>query len=462
MFVNGPLSDATHDYLVIGLGPAGVTLALELGKGSKRVLVLESGEEGQSRGELANSIGYGHYSGTYWNAHSVRAPGGTSNVWSGWCTTLRDIDFDNPAVGVSWPISRSDLLPYYRRAADILDRHGSIVDFEKSLFGGFLYRPYSRNSPTRFIGKYVDVLRNSATIDVVGGCTAVGFDAVDSRRFVRAVRYFHHASGTTHQLSVTAAQSIVLAAGGIGNAQLLLQPRSDGSVPVGNESGQVGKFIMEHPHFYDAAEVVLDEDLDRHAPPVEFGRSEHTLVADSTTSTTHRLFGCSLTCHGMTTGHELTEYLSRESGRPFYHYRVDLRAEMLPSPGNRVFLTGERDRTGLYRPGVRCVIDAGDFMNAETTLRVFGEALIQAKKGRIRILNDRIYKQLRGGGHIMGTTTMGSSASASVVDRNCRVHGYGNLFIVGSSVFPTGGYANPTLTIVALALRLAEQLATRG
>ena len=216
---------------------------------------------------------------------------------------------------------------------------------------------------------------------------------------------------------------------------------------------------MEHPHFYEAAECVLDEDLDRYAPPASFGRWEHTLVADDAVSKTHQLYGCSLQCHGKTTEHELATYLSNESGKLFYHYGIDLRAEMLPSPSNRVFLTGERDRSGLDRPGVRCVIDARDFMNAEMTLRVFGDMLIRLQKGRVRIRNDRIYKQLRGGGHILGTTTMGTSASRSVVDGNCRVHGYANLYIAGSSVFPSGGYANPTLTIVALALRLAERIA---
>jgi len=57
---------------------------------------------------------------------------------------------------------------------------------------------------------------------------------------------------------------------------------------------------------------------------------------------------------------------------------------------------------------------------------------------------------------------MGTSAATSVVDRDCRVHGYGNLWVAGSSVFPTGGYANPTLTIVALGLRLADALAREG
>jgi choline dehydrogenase-like flavoprotein len=120
---------------------------------------------------------------------------------------------------------------------------------------------------------------------------------------------------------------------------------------------------------------------------------------------------------------------------------------------------GERDRAGLFRPGMRCVLDARDFLNAEVTLRLLGERLIASQKGRLRVDNDRIYFSPRGGGHTMGTTRMGDNPSTSVVDRHCRVHGYANLFVAGSSVFPTGGYANPTLTIVALALRLGERLA---
>ena len=94
----------------------------------------------------------------------------------------------------------------------------------------------------------------------------------------------------------------------------------------------------------------------------------------------------------------------------------------------------------------------------ETTLRLLGESLIASEKGRVRIDNERLYQQPTGGGHIMGTTRMGTNRSNSVVDSDCRVHGYENLFVAGSSVFPTGGYANPTLTILALALRLADTL----
>jgi choline dehydrogenase-like flavoprotein len=67
-----------------------------------------------------------------------------------------------------------------------------------------------------------------------------------------------------------------------------------------------------------------------------------------------------------------------------------------------------------------------------------------------------------GGGHHMGTTRMADDPTRGVVDRNCRVHGLDNLYVIGGSVFPTGGAANPTLTIVALTLRLAEHLKSRG
>ena len=60
----------------------------------------------------------------------------------------------------------------------------------------------------------------------------------------------------------------------------------------------------------------------------------------------------------------------------------------------------------------------------------------------------------------MGTTRMSTRPDEGIVDTDCRLHGYANLYLAGSSVFPTGGHANPTLTIVALALRLADHLST--
>ena len=448
-----------YDCYVIGSGPAGITLALELAKANKKVLLFESGTAIDARADMPNAINYGHLRDGWWDRHSIRTLGGTSKVWTGWCVTLRERDFDNPAVGVRWPITRPELVPYYRRATEVLDRDPSIVDVETPLVPGFVYRPFSRAAPTRFGLKYFDVLEKSSTIHVALASSVVGLDADTSRSAVRTLTYFHHSSGTTHQLAIDPAQPVVLAGGGISNAQLLLQPRSDGAVPVGNESDQAGKFLMEHPHFRRVAELVLDEDLNLQPRPAAFGGATHAMVPDDALTMQHGLFGCSVDCQDQTTDHPMVEYLSREHGKPFYHYTSTVRSEMLPSASNRVFLTGERDAAGFYRPGVRCIFNAGDFLNAETMLRLLGESLIESKKGRVRIHNDRLYQLADGGGHIMGTTRMGTSRSTSVVDRDCRVHGYRNLFVAGSSVFPTGGYANPTLTIVALSLRLADTLA---
>jgi choline dehydrogenase-like flavoprotein len=114
MFLADRFDGAAYDCFIIGSGPAGLTAALALGEAGRRVLVFESGDADVPRNELSNSVGYGHYSGAYWNLHWIRALGGTSNVWTGWCVTEREIDFDNPAVGVKWPIERAKLVPYWQ------------------------------------------------------------------------------------------------------------------------------------------------------------------------------------------------------------------------------------------------------------------------------------------------------------------------------------------------------------
>jgi hypothetical protein len=462
MFVSAGVAAHAYDCIVIGAGPAGLTVGLALARAKRKVLILESGYGDRARTDLAGCLGYGHYSGEYWNGHSIRSLGGTSSVWTGWCTTLTDLDFDNPAVGVRWPIAYADLVPYWRQAAPILDHKAGFVDFERPLMPGFVYRPIPTEPPTRFAEKYGALLRDSTDIGVVLGCAVTGLDGNAGRSAVTGIRYRDPRSNAPQTLAIHPGQRVVVAAGGIGVAQLLLQPRADGAVPVGNESGLVGRFLMEHPQFTDAGECVLDAALDEYWPKENTGTGIHALGADRTLSLEHGLYGCSLQCARKTPDHDMARYLSAGAGRTFYHYRITARSEMRPSADNHVFLTGERDAAGLYRPAARCVLDARDFENVERTMRLLATRLIETGTGRVRINNDRIYKGVGGGGHIMGTTRMGDDPSTSVADRDCRVHGYTNFFLAGSSLFPSGGFANPTLTIVALALRLADTLAKAG
>lgn len=153
-----------------------------------------------------------------------------------------------------------------------------------------------------------------------------------------------------------------------------------------------------------------------------------------------------------------------EGGRYALHYH----AEHLPGPQSRVTLASETDALGVPRLTIDlryCDRDAESVLRAHELL---DKSLRAARLGRLdyRIAeNERmqaILTQAGDGFHQLGTTRMGEHPDTSVVDRNCRVHGISNLYIASTSVFPSSGQANPTLLVVAMALRLAEHLTTSG
>ena len=459
MFLDDLPGAPRYDAVILGAGPAGVSCAMALAAAGRRVLILEAGGSQASAGD--HSVGYGHFSGGYWNQHWVRGLGGTSQVWTGWCPMPRPLDFDNPAVGVRWPIAYEAMTPYWRRAAPILDHDAAFAGYEAPFVPGFAYRPVPTMPPTRFAEKFLPALQASTQIDVLLDRPIVGLDANAGRSALTALTLGRR-DGTTRRLEVTPAQPVVLAAGGMGNAQLLMLPRGDGAVSAGNESGMAGRYLMEHPQFTLAGEVVTDAELDRLWPADNHGAGMHVLVATPALAVARGLMGAGLQCSRKTADHEMARFFTAARGRPHFHYEITVRGEMRPVADNRVVPTAERDAFGLPRLAAHCVVDAGDFRNAEDTLRALGETLLRLDRGRVRVNNDRIYLRVDGQGHTLGTTRMGADPSTSVVDADCRVHGYANLFVAGSSVFPSGGYANPTLTIVALALRLADTLAGKA
>ena len=121
-------------------------------------------------------------------------------------------------------------------------------------------------------------------------------------------------------------------------------------------------------------------------------------------------------------------------------------------------LTEKRDRLGKNHVALNWQLSEIDKYSIKRAHEIIGEELGRAGLGRLRITFDEDVPLLNGGWHHMGITRMHVDPKQGVVDANCRVHGISNLYIAGSSVFPTAGYANPTLTIVALAVRLADHM----
>ena len=135
---------------------------------------------------------------------------------------------------------------------------------------------------------------------------------------------------------------------------------------------------------------------------------------------------------------------------------VYARCEQTPNPSSRVTLDGTRDRLGVPRPRLDWRIADSDLAAVDTWTDTLDRALRDSGFGHFVRSDWR--RKFVGGPHHMGTTRMSSSPADGVVDANCKVHSVDNLYVTGSSVFTTGGHANPSLTMLALTLRLAAHL----
>jgi choline dehydrogenase-like flavoprotein len=147
---------------------------------------------------------------------------------------------------------------------------------------------------------------------------------------------------------------------------------------------------------------------------------------------------------------------------PAGRYSLDFHAEQEPLAASRVTLTEERDELGTPRVMIDWRYSALDLKTVRESVRLFAQDIQRCGVGRFEYDAESIESEMLRygayGGHHLGTTRMGDDVRTSVVDRNCRIHGVDNLYVAGGAVFPTSSQANPTLTIVALAARLAAHL----
>ncbi len=150
--------------------------------------------------------------------------------------------------------------------------------------------------------------------------------------------------------------------------------------------------------------------------------------------------------------------LKEDSGVYFLKYA----AEQSPNINSRVSLSNERDSLGMLRLHVDYRLQECDFQSVYDAHNLLDQELRRQQCGYLTPLRPDVINHIReqtgDGIHQIGTTRMADEPSNGVVDQDCRVHGIANLFIASSSVFPTSGHANPTLTIVAIAARVADHL----
>jgi len=473
------ISNVKYDVCVCGTGPAGITTARKLALRGKKVLLVEGG--GLEYSDQSQDIYDGKNVGRlYWGiqAFRLRYFGGTSNHWSGRCGVLDAIDFEpREYFGLpGWPISREQVMHGLAEAQDIVDIGGKDLspfddpEFQTSLFrqSGFALSP-----PTRFSKKYDAEIRRSDKIDFFYNANLVDLRLTDDLSRVRGLLVKNY-NGDIVEVS---AKRFVLALGAIETARILLNANSQMAAGVGNNSGMVGRCFMEHlnvpigrfivtaPEFWQNAvalvpttEFMVKNNIGNgilsfgpNANPVSYGRLR--VLKQFLRET-----GCTLPAL-VEIARKVVSFDCPGDGL------ITSLIEQTPNPDSRVGLSNELDKLGLRRVQLNWQINDRD----KRTIRVLAieaaKEMARLNRARIKlapfIIDPNLEMEVDVHAHQMGTTRMSNDPRYGVVNENCQVHGVENLYLIGSSVFSTGGGTNPTLTIVLLAIRLAEFLGSQ-
>jgi choline dehydrogenase-like flavoprotein len=508
-----PQVDVDADICIVGAGAAGITLTLELIDQPLRVVVLEGG--GLQADEWSQQLYQGASTGQPYYALDecrVRYLGGSTNTRGGWCRPLDATDFAArdwlPHSG--WPITRDTLMPYYERA------HAACklgpCDYDASRWnapGASLVPMQAREvadtmvhvGPTRFGQEYRPALERAANVRLLLHASALEILMDPSHR--TAVRLV--AGTSVSERFTVRAGAFVLAAGGIENARLLLASRRRRWSGIGNERDLVGRFFAEHLHV-PVAQLVPRHGMHGFYAVHRAGTGTirgAVSVTDSARQRRH-LLGWALTFHNADDPHDVLsptrlepayESLAvlaralrgRERPRRLLHHLgtvaagadsaaalaykklrrpparqfiVGCRAEQSPNPDSRVMLDDSVDAFGMPRARLHWQLTARDWESFDRAQSLWRRELTTAgaEFSPVGLADEPWTSKMTPGAHHMGTTRMDPDPSRGVVNEDCRVHGTTNVFVSGSSVFPTAGWAPPTLTIVALALRLADHL----
>ena len=497
---------------MIGAGAAGITLTRRLLAAGRTVVLLESG--GLDYEASVAALGAGENVGAdYYDLEDSRLRffGGTTAIWGGRCAELDPIDLEKrdyvPHSG--WPIPYAELERWYREARPLFGLPAEKPSPELFRSAGVpLPRFAELETPlwtfdrrfNRFAWPSCADLEADPKCQIVTHATVTRIVQMD--RGIERVEARALGSGG----ATVRAKAFVLAAGGIENPRLLLA--SD----IGNGHDQVGRYFMEHPHARGGRVVqgaawpllkafgrrhrIGGQDLAALITPGETLQRREGILNTSLTVVARQPRGrrqfvgmkaYSGLKHSMAPtkrGRALWMVTKKAAGwaqrhvdpaRPWLLHKLGsvdvallVRAEQAPNPESRVTLTGDTDAVGVPRVALNWRLSEIDIRSVKVLVETLGAELARLGMGGVEPAewlssgawqtDPLISSHPIGGYHHMGTTRMGDDPKSSVTDADGRVHDVGNLWMAGSSLFPTGSWANPTLTIAALALRTAERI----
>lgn len=536
MTVEAPTKSLDTDVCIVGGGAAGLSIADALAGEPYRVLVVEGG--GAAPNPSLDAISAAENAGLPYDQLEdarARSLGGNSRLWfldvAGRpglrLRSLDPVDLEpKPWVTQSgWPISWNSLEPFDRAARRFFGLGAQLSDDASGspLGSESLFRParWEYSPSARVHDDAVERIRSASNTCILTGAHVTSLVVADGGAGVTGVRARR---GPADEMSLddgggsvgigadpwveVNAKVVVLAAGAVEAARLVLLAQRDHPRWIQGEDGPVGRYFMEHPHFelgscrYRTgalatwARAAAPEYRDGH-------QTELQLVTSSSARRTSPILGMAIefllddTSPGLAAS-SLIRRSVRTRRRPGHlgarlgdlvtdvptvarvHWqrarrgsadasllrhdaptfvRLQAMSEQVPNPDSRVTLSDRLDAFGIPMPRLRWVVSRPDLESIRALGHRLSADVRRATGTKLRLESiDWITESMRGGWHHMGTMRMSDSPRVGVVDSNCRVHGVANLFVAGSAVFPTSGFANPTLSLVAVSLRLADHL----
>jgi choline dehydrogenase-like flavoprotein len=462
----------TADVAIVGGGMCGLALARELSlRTSWRIVVLESG--GLQRDPTTDALNEGTASihdpygsvrrfDDHLSDSRCRVLGGSGQLWGGKCAELDPIDLEPRAwiEGSGWPFDLDQLKPYLDRACAWLEiptfssrtvttsntqRPPLQVNRGRTLTTGM--RRFTALTP-RASGNRFDAFVHRCTtaprVSVLYHATVTQLLIDTKERRVDGVMARLRPRGSL----LVRATRVVLAAGGLENARLLLNCHFD---PVLRNAGRyfTGHAMFRQLHSQQAVTVFTpsvtcpDLSLYTHKDPAQL---QGVLQLTRTTLRREKLPSCSLTLEP-----------PASPGGPLAAWFM---CEQRPHRESRVQLASRLDDYDVPRLHLDWRFQRADLEDLGRAVSTFAAELREHGVGELTYAFDPscIVTHLESARHHMGTTRIHRDSELGVVDEHCRTHALGNLYCVGTSVLPTSGIANPTLTILALTLRLADHL----
>lgn len=507
-----------YDICIIGSGVAGLSIVNEFINDSTRVVVLEGGgnkDESRSQKIYQSDVVGEEHDGVH-NGR-FRVFGGTSTRWGGQLMTYRrdDLEYRDYITNSGWPINYDSLAPYYKRAESIMKVND--LSYECDLWdelkvkpvpfisNNFIYRfskwaSFKNRNLAKTTGR---ILEKSRNIDVLLHANAVEIVLKSDQKEVESIKV----KSFSRDVIYVKSRYYIVCTGTIETARLLLASKSLNPRGVGNDFDNVGRYFQDHISYRAARLYPTDpKSFSNTFNPYYRGKTMHSCKIDmsKTMQSKHR------STHVM--GH-IAYSFSEESGlyelrrvlraiqskknpipSPIAAWRIlriaddfvrlflgawfrkrrlapkkskcylFLEAEQMPRRDSRVMLSDELDELGMPRTILDWKISDDEKHAMQLYMDNFKSEWERLNLGKAK-WSDEIYNdghewigKSSDTFHQTGTTRMSVRPEDGVVDPDLKVHGVNNLYIGSCSVFPTGGTANPTLTMMALCIRLSDHI----